>query len=341
VDTFVGMRVFAKVVETESFAEAARRLKLSPAMVTKHIQGLEQRVGTRLLNRTSRRFSLTEAGAIYHQRCVTLLADLDNAEHAVGNLGRMPRGRLRVTAGADFGGDELWPIARAFMQKYPEISIDLILTDRMVDLVGEEVDLAIRMVERDLDPSLVARKLAVSRLVLCASPEYLRTAGVPKTPDDLASHRCLLHGDRFRHDGWVLRRNGCTRRVRVAGRIQSNRGSVLRDAAVDSLGIAMLPTFDIWRQLAAGCVRAVLPDWDAGALGIFVVFPSRKFMPAKTRLFIDFLAERFDRGPDHDVWFARAQPRGPGAARNGQKRAESPSARRPERGRSPAQRASG
>jgi DNA-binding transcriptional LysR family regulator len=308
-DTLVGMRVFAKVVETESFAEAARRLKLSPAMVTKHIQRIEGRIGARLLNRSTRRLSLTEAGAEYHRRCISVLAAFDEAESLASDLGRLPRGRLRISAPDNFGPTVLWPIVSKFMQRYPDIQVDLVLTDRLVDLIDEEMDLAIRLLARPADSSLVARKLAVSTLVVCASPGYLRKAPPLRTPDDLAAHRCLVYGRGTKHDGWTFARGGRSQVVKVPVALQSNQIRMLCRAALDGAGIVMQPSFNLWPHLASGELTRVLGEWSAGALHVFAVFPSRSFLPAKTRLFIDFLTSHFPNDPDQDVWLARIRPR--------------------------------
>lgn len=313
-DTLFSMQVFTKVVETENFAEAARRLGLSPAKVTRHIQSLEQRLGARLINRTTHRFSLTEAGAGYHERCVKLLAELEIAEESVRSLSNLPRGRLRLTAPADLGRVELWPLVRDFMQRHPQIQVDLVLTNRVADLVEEEFDLAIRTTDGMLDGSLIARKLATSRTFLCASPDYLRSHGVPQSPDDLMHHRCLLFGS-GRHQGWVLSRDGETQRLRVPGCLQANQVRLLRRAAVDGMGIAMQPTFSMWEDLAAGRLQTLLEEWRADTISLYIVYPSRRFLPAKTRLFIDFLAEAFDNDPDHDPWLARALREPPGGRR--------------------------
>lgn len=314
-DTLLGMQVFSKVVETENFTEAARRLKLSPPMVTRHIQALERRLGTRLINRTTHQFSLTEAGAQYYERCVRLLAEFDDAEESVRSLSQLPQGRLRLTAPVDFGRVELWPVVRDFMRRHPQIQVELYLTNRVVDLFEEETDLALRVAGGPLDGSLVARKLATSRQVVCAAPSYLRRHGVPLSPDDLLAHRCLLYGAGGRHPGWEFTRNGRSRRVAVRGCLQSNQVRLLCDAVVEGAGIAIQPTFSVWKELAAGRLRSLLDDWSAGALGIYVVFPSRAFLPAKTRLFIDHLAEVFSGGPDRDPWLEGARERSPSRRR--------------------------
>jgi DNA-binding transcriptional LysR family regulator len=305
------MRVFTKVVEAENFTEAARRLKLSAPMVTRHIQSLERRIGARLINRTTHQFSLTEAGAIYHKHCVQLLSDIEEAEEIVGSLGRLPQGRLRLSAPMDFGRVELWPIVSEFMRLHPQLHVNLVLTNRLVDLIEEEFDLAIRVSAHPLVGPLIARKLATSRQVVCASPVYLRRHGVPQIPRDLLAHECLLYGTAVRHEGWEFSRNGKSQRINVSGCLQANQLRLLCQAAVEGAGIVMQPTFSIWEHLAAGRLKTVLGDWSAGGLGVFVVFPSRSFLPVKTRLFIDFLVDNFRNDPDRDVWIDRARKRSP------------------------------
>lgn len=311
VDTLLSMRIFAKVVETESFAETSRRLNLSPGVVTKHIQNLEHRVGVRLLNRNTRGLGLTEAGAIYYERCVGVLAEIDEAEEAAGSLGRAPRGRLRLSAPADFGPTELWPMIRSFMEKYSEISVELLLTDRVVNLIEEEIDLCIRINERALNPYLVARRLAVSKLLVCASPDYLRRLGTPQTPKDLQAHRCLVYGQSHRHEGWEFKRDGRAERIRLEAPLQANQIRLLKEAALDGEGLVMQPSFNVWRDISEGRLVTVLDDWSAGELVVSIVHTGRRFLPTKTRLLIDHIVGGFPNPPDRDVWLARIQSRQP------------------------------
>jgi DNA-binding transcriptional LysR family regulator len=190
-----------------------------------------------------------------------------------------------------------------------------VLTNRVVDLIEEEFDLAIRVAEGALDGSLIARKLATSRQVVCASPAYLRRHGMLRVPADLLAHKCLVYGMAGRHEGWVFGRNGKSQRVKVPNVLQCNQLRLLCQAAVEGAGIVLQPTFSGWEQLAAGRLRTLLDDWSAGGPGVFIVFPSRRFLPVKTRLFIDFVADIFRNDPDRDVWIDRARARSgaPGA----------------------------
>jgi DNA-binding transcriptional LysR family regulator len=306
-DTLVSMEIFAKVAETRSFAEAARQLRMSPSMVTKHVQALESRVGARLINRNSRQSHLTEAGNLYWQHCRTLLSQLRQIEDEAGALGRLPRGRLRLTAAPDFGAMELEPAVLEFMTRYPDISIDLELTSRFVDLMKEEFDLAIRITEGPLDGNaLVARRIANSRLVVCAAPDYLRRHGRPAEPAELAEHLGLIYAGTTWGNEWPFQRAGEARTARIPARLQTNNNQLLCEAACKGMGIAIQPTFNVCDRIRSGELELLLEDWHVGELAIHVVFPHRQFLPAKVRVFIDFLAERFRAGAHQDIWLNRA-----------------------------------
>jgi DNA-binding transcriptional LysR family regulator len=308
-DTLVSMEIFAKVAEARSFAEAARQLRLSPSMVTKHVQALECRVGARLINRNSRQSHLTEAGTLYWQHCRTLLSQLRQIEDEAGALGRLPRGRLRLTAPPDFGAMELEPAVLDFMTRYPEISIDLDLTSRFIDLMKEEFDLAIRITEGPLGGNaLVARRIASSRLVLCASPDYLRRHGRPAEPAELAEHLGLIYAGTTWGNEWPFLRAGEAHTARIPARLQTNNNQLLCEAACKGMGIAIQPTFNVCDRIRSGELELLLEDWHVGELAIHVVFPHRQFLPAKVRVFIDFLAERFRAGAHQDIWLDRANP---------------------------------
>jgi DNA-binding transcriptional LysR family regulator len=305
-DTLVSMEIFAKVAEARSFADAARQLRMSPSMVTKHVQALEGRVGARLINRNSRQNHLTEAGALYWQHCRTLLSHLKQIEDEAGALGQLPRGRLRLTAASDFGAMELEPAVLEFMTRYPDINVDLELTSRFVDLIKEEFDLAIRIAEQPLDGNtLVARRIATSRLVLCAAPDYLRRHGRPAEPAELAEHLGLVYAGTTWGNEWPFVRAGEARTVRVTARLQTNNNRLLCEAACKGMGIVIQPTFNVWDRLRSGELELLLDQWHVGQLGIHVVFPHRQFLPAKVRVFIDFLAERFRGGTSQDLWLDR------------------------------------
>lgn len=296
-DTLVCIRTFGKVVDAGTFAAAARHLRVSPATVTKHIQHLESRLGVRLFNRNTQKVTLTEAGARYVHHCGAMLAELDHVEAELGELARRPQGRLRVSTAHDFGVRELEPAILAFVQKFPEIEVELHLSQRLVNLAGEEFDLAVRCVSRPSEAELVIRRLATARLIACAAPAYLEKHGVPAIPADLEGHNCLVYtGSAWQHV-WPFSRDGTTRKVSVAGSIRTNDNSLLRSAAISGFGVTIQPSFNVWQDLQMGRLRQVLDGWTIEELGVFVVFPEKRYLPGKVRVFIDFLAEHFQNDP--------------------------------------------
>jgi len=292
-DTLVCIRTFGKIIDAGSFASAARSLRLSPATVTKHVQHLERRLGARLFTRNTRQVTLTEAGMRYAGHCSAMLADLEMVEAEVGELARRPQGRLRVTAAYDFGARELQPAVLAFAQKFPEIEIDLRLTQRMIDLTGEEFDLAVRCTARPKEATLVVRRLAVSRLIACAAPGYLNANSALSAPSDLRRHNCLIYTGTSWHDVWPFPRKGAMEKVSVAGNIRTNDNGLLRKAAIDGLGVTIQPSFNIWRDLQEGRLEQVLGEWEIEELGVYVAFPEKRYLPGKVRAFVDFLASHF------------------------------------------------
>lgn len=296
-DTLNCIRTFGRVVAAGSFASAARQLRLSPATVTKHIQHLERRLGVRLFTRNSRKVALTEAGIRYARHCDAMLLDLDNIEAEVLEMARRPQGRLRVTAAYDFGVRELEPAILAFVQKFPEIEVDLHLTQRVVDVTGEEFDLAVRCVSRPTEAELVIRRLATAELVVCASPDYLDRHGAPGAPADLRDHNCLIYtGSAWQHV-WPFLRGGAIERISVTGNIRTNDNGLLRSAALGGLGITIQPSFNVWQDLHAGRLTQLLGEWTIEELGVYAIFPEKRYLPGKVRAFIDFLAAHFVASP--------------------------------------------
>lgn len=284
------MRVFSTVVDSGSFAKAADRLGLSRASATRQVAQLEDHLGSRLLNRTTRRLSLTEAGTLYLQRCQEALDLIDETERLVGGAHGTPVGTLRLSAPVSFGTHQLAPALAAYVQRYPSVTIELELNDRQVNLVEEGFDAAIRIATR-LDPGLVARRLARAALRVCASPGYLESRGVPRTPADLRDHDCLLY-TYASQNVWQFRRGERSERVAVAGSLRANNGDALLAAAVAGLGIILQPAFIVDQALSDGRLVALLDSYQAGEGGIYVVYPSRRHLPLKVRSFIDFLARR-------------------------------------------------
>ena len=294
------MAVFARVVETESFTRAAAELSLSKSAVSKQVSRLEDRLGVRLLNRTTRRLSLTEAGAAYFEGCQKTLAEADAAEQAVSRLAEAPRGVLRVNAPMSFGVLHIGPALPAFLSACPELTLDLALNDRWVDLVEEGYDIAIRIGVLS-DSSLVARRLAPSRLILCATPEYLASHGRPAAPEDLARHDCLTYSYRTAGRDWQFHGPEGLRRVRVSGRLGANNGDILLSAATSSLGVALLPSFIVGDHLRSGRLERVMPAWRlAEEPSVHAVYPAGRNLSLKVRVFIDFLAARFGETPYWD-----------------------------------------
>jgi DNA-binding transcriptional LysR family regulator len=287
------MQVFAKVVEQGGFARAAARLAISPSACSRHVAELEAHLGTRLLNRTTRRLSLTETGRGYYERCVQLLADLEEAEQAAAESAERPRGTIRLTTAVHFGVRHVAPAIADFMAKHPGVRFDVSLSDRFVDLVEEGYDLAVRIGSTGGE-NVVARKLGEARIVACASPAYLRAHGTPRRPEDLARHACLLYEHLPVRGTWEFRdREGRTRAVRVAGPLHSNSGDLAAAAAVAGTGIAFEPDFIVGPELRAGRLVPILAAYEAPASPIYAVYPSRRYLPARVRMFVAFLAERF------------------------------------------------
>ena len=300
-DTVAAMIVFAKVVEANSFSEAARRLGQSKSAISKQVAGLEDRLGARLLNRTTRRLSLTEVGAALYERCARIATEVEAAEQIVTHLHAAPRGTLRVNAPMSFGHLHLAPTIPAFLDRYPEVTIDLTLNDRFVDLIDEGYDLAIR-IARLTDSSLVARKLAPARLVLCAAPSYVARRGAPLAPNDLQGHECIIYAQQTLLDQWqFLDGEGHRSTVGVRGRLQSNNGDAIRAALLAGAGIGRLPTFLVGPDICDGRLVRLLPDYDSVFDGgVYAIYPHSRHLSPKVRAFVDFLVESYGPQPTWD-----------------------------------------
>lgn len=290
-DQLTGMAVFARVVEENGFTAAARSLNLSKAAVSKQVARLEDRLGVRLLNRSTRRLGLTEAGRDYYERARRILAEVEDAEQAASSRLVHPRGLLRVNAPVSFGQTYLTPILPHFMKRWPELRVELALIDRFVDLIDEGFDLAVRVAALGSSP-LIARRLCEARHVVCAAPSYLAARGTPQRPADLGKHDCLLYsylttGDEWRFTGPDGREFG----VRVDGPLRANNGDALRHAAAAGLGIVYSPDFLMADMLQQGLLVPVLPEWHTSELAVQAVYPPGRPLGAKVRVFIDFLVE--------------------------------------------------
>ncbi|MGH6896605.1 MAG: substrate binding domain-containing protein [Geminicoccaceae bacterium] len=235
-----------------------------------------------------------------------MLDQLDHLEAEVGALGRLPRGRLRVSAPYDFGTGEIESTVLDFIKEYPEITVDLLLTNHFVDLVKEGLGVAVQIAGRPRDASLIARRLAMSRLVVCGAPVYLRQRR-PQVPADLAEHNCLVYTGAAWREEWSFACNGRTERVLLSGSLQTNDNLLLCRAAVAGIGLTIQPSFNVWRELRSGRLEVVLDQWQVAELGVHMVFPHRQYLPSKIRAFVDFLAAHFRNSPDRDIWLDRAR----------------------------------
>lgn len=300
-DRLAAIEAFVKVAETKSFSEAARRLRSSKSVVSRQIAALEAELGARLFQRTTRSMTLTEAGRGYFERAARILADLEDANLSVTQLQAAPRGQLRVNAPMSFGLLHLAPALPDFLLRYPDVDVDISMNDRFVDLVDEGFDLAVR-IGNLADSSLVARKLAPARRVVCASPAYLKARGVPASPDDLKAHDCLCYNSiPMSHDWRFVAENGQPWPVEVRGRLSANNGDTLKVAALKGLGFANLPTFIVGSELQAGTLVTVLDKFVAQDLAVNAVYPHSRHLSPKVRAFVDFLAERFGPRPYWDL----------------------------------------
>jgi DNA-binding transcriptional LysR family regulator len=271
-------------------------------MVTKHVRKLEERLGVRLLNRTTRRVSATEVGQNYYERCLRILSEVEDAERAASDLQAAPRGLLRVTTSVSFGSHQLAPAIADYLIAYPDVSVDLILQHNYVDLVEERIDLAIRLGQLS-DSSLIAKKLYAVEMVLCASPGYLAANGTPQQPRDLAKHNCLIYTYAAPR-AWTFtdQKTGNAEVIRISGRLLANSGDALLAFALKDTGVVLAPDYLVADELGAGRLIRLLPAYTTRELPVYAVYPHSHCLSAKTRTFIDFLAARFAHLPQskHD-----------------------------------------
>jgi len=293
------MAIFARVVETKSFSAAARRLGLSKSLVSKHVSQLEKSVGARLLNRTTRNMSLTEAGAVFYDHCARIVEELEEAKLAVGRLHSEPRGVLKLSASVAFGTLHIAPALPEFLARHPEVSIDMVITDRFVDMAEEGYDLAIR-IAKDPGQNLVARRLAGVNRRMCATPEYFARRGVPRVPEDLLQHNCLTYTHFNPQDPWRLQGPAGEISVPASGNLRLNDDEALAQAVLGGLGVGLLPTFIIGQELQSGRLQAVLSEYVALERQIYSVYLPNRHLSAKVRAFIDFLLARFGPEPYWD-----------------------------------------
>jgi DNA-binding transcriptional LysR family regulator len=292
-DKFQEMASFVAVVEAGSFVGAADATGLSKAAVSRHVAELEQRLGARLLHRTTRRLSLTDDGQLFFTRAKEMLAAIDEAESEISSRSGEPSGLLRINAPLTFGVLHLAPLWGRFAQLYPKVSLDIELSDRVVDLVEEGYDLAVRITNLP-NSQLVSRRLASTRMVACASPPYLALHGTPKHPRELAQHEVISYSYWAARNEWTFTApDDSLVTVRTHARIHANNGDTCRAAALDHQGIILQPDFLVADDLRRGDLVELLPTYRAMTLGIHAVYPSRKHLPIKTRRLVDFLVEAF------------------------------------------------
>ena len=297
-DHLSAIRAFAQVVESGGFAKAAERLGISTTAISRQVGDLEAHLQTRLLNRTTRKVSLTEGGRAYYERVVQLLADLEEAEQEASRAAVVPRGVIKLTPAVNFGVRHVAPAIAAFLARHAEVRFDVSLSDRIVDLVEEGFDLGIRIGTAG-PHNVVARKLGETRVVPCASPDYLKKHGTPQVPEDLARHNCFTYEYVTPRNVWTFRdADSRERPVRVSGNLHSNNGDILAEAAARGAGIVFEPAFIVGPEVRAGRLVPLLQDFNPAPLPIYAVYSSRKHLSVKVRLFVDFLLEHFAGAED-------------------------------------------
>lgn len=298
-DRLQAMQVFVSVVERGSLTAAAEALDISRAMASRQLEALERWLGARLLQRSTRRLSLTDAGLEALPRCRQMVELAEEARQVAGARQRVVSGRLRITASMSFAQQHLAPAVAAFLQAHEQTRVELLASEHAVDLVEERVDLALR-ISNQLDPALIARRLSVCRSVLCAAPAYLAARGMPRQPQELLVLDCVGHAH-YASEAWRLRRGEVWEEVRPPlMRLRANEATVLLQGTLAGAGIALLPSYLVAAALSSGALVRLLPDWEPEPLGIHAVYTSRRHQPLLLRSFVDFLAARFD--PEQPYW---------------------------------------
>lgn len=291
------MILFAKVVDTGGFSAAARDLGLTPSAVSRQIGNLEDRLGARLLNRSTRRVSLTEVGKEFHERCREIARNVEDAEALVASRLDHPQGTLRISATSAFAKAQLLPILPLFLAENPDLKLSIELTDREIDLIGEQIDVAIRFTEQISDTSMVARKLASNQRIFCAAPDYIKRHGQPKKPEDLAGHNCLRLSTVEKFNNWQMNDGHSNVARRITGNFETNSSDALFHAALDGLGIAKLSTYLCNEALDDGRLVRVLPDYAEDASDVLAIYPNRRNLSPNVRAFVDFLADQYGKVP--------------------------------------------
>ena len=300
-DKLVSMRVFSAVAKNGSFSKAAKKLSISKAMVSKHIKNLENSLSVRLFNRTTRKLNLTDAGSSYYEKVNIILSEIDETESAISQLNSEPKGKLKVMAQPSFGAFHLSRALSLYLKKYTEVTVNLELSHRIPDLVEENIDLAFHVGELN-DSMYVSRRIASARRVICASPEYIKKNGMPKKPEDLLNHNCLIYMPRNDMGKWEFLDKGKRKKIKVTGDIQCNSGDALRVASIQSRGITQLPTYMVGLDIQAGRLEAVLEDFEPEKQPIYAIYNHRKYVSAKIKTFIDFIYDLYQPDPYWNEW---------------------------------------
>ncbi len=304
-DRWTELELFVQVAETGSLSRAAEALDLSNAAASRHLQALEDRLGARLVERNTRRLYLTDTGQEFFSRAKTVLADLKDAEDAVNAATLNPTGTLRITASLSFAMHHVAPLLREYTQRYPNVSVHVEAANRYLDIIDNNIDVAIRTREFEPDSNITIRRLGQTRRILAAAPRYLAKHGRPKTLEDLAQHKLLIYTHANNPNELRFTRDGQTTTLSVKGLLESNDGQILRAAALDGMGILVQPTYILYDDMVAGRLVPVLDDWDLPRLTVNLAYPSRKHLSAKVRTFIDFMAEHFAKMNYEQKWTGR------------------------------------
>ncbi|NQW80006.1 MAG: LysR family transcriptional regulator [Polaromonas sp.] len=304
-DRWTEIELFVKVADTGSLSRAAEALDLSNAAASRHLSALEERLGARLVERNTRRLYLTDTGQEFFRRAKTILAELKDAESAVNATALDPTGVLRITASLSFSVHHVAPLLREYTQRYPNVQVHVESANRYLDIIDNNIDVAIRTRESEPDSNITIRRVAETRRIMAASPRYLSKHGVPKTLDDLHQHKMLMYTYANNPSELRFTRGDETRTVTVKGLLESNDGQILRAAALDGMGILVQPTYILYEDIVAGRLVPVLDDWDLPRLNINLAYPSRKHLSAKVRTFIDFMVEHFDKMDYERKWTGR------------------------------------
>lgn len=300
-DRLQSMRVFVKVVESGGFAAAAQSLSMSNAVVTRHIAELEHHLGTRLLNRTTRRQSLTETGHAYLERVRRILLEVDEADAIASTNAKTISGTLRIYSQLGFGKTQLARLLPLYAEAYPDVMLDVTLSDRAVDLVEEGFDVGIFVAMQKFDSSMIARKLGSSEITLCAAPSYIARHGAPQLPEDVSKHKCLnFDYEQLRHHWWMEGPNGRVT-IPIVSRLVSNNADLLRQCAIAGMGIVIRASFGMSDDITEQRLVRLLPEYQLGSVPVTMVYPSRHLVGAKVRSFTEFMSAQFPQ-PESDPW---------------------------------------